>query len=81
MEAAARAKTEKSAPKSVKCEGFAYSFFSIAGAWYIICSCHRVERQNKEYYLQVMQVMQVIARSNPPETPGFVEEQNLAFAP
>ncbi|XP_011874818.1 PREDICTED: putative uncharacterized protein FLJ37770 [Vollenhovia emeryi] len=33
---------------------------------------------NKEYYLQVMRQF---ARSNPPETPGFVEEQKLAFAP
>ena len=31
MEAAARAKTEKSAPSSVECEGFAYSFLRLQG--------------------------------------------------
>ena len=51
MEAAARAKTEKRAPSSVKCVGFAYSFFHCRGVVH-----HEVLPQgrtvNKEYYRQ-----------------------------
>ena len=43
MEASRRAKIEKSTSSSVKCEGFSL-FSSIAMAWCIMNSCHKVVR-------------------------------------
>ena len=51
MEAAAQA--EKSAPSSVKCEGFAYSFFDCRGVVHLEF-LPQGRTVNKEYYLQVM---------------------------
>ncbi|UYV75744.1 hypothetical protein LAZ67_13001188 [Cordylochernes scorpioides] len=57
MEAAARTKTEKSAPNSVECER----------AWCIMSSCHRVRTVNKEYYLQVMRNLREAIRQKRPD--------------
>ena len=66
MEAAARAKTEKSAPSSVECEGFAYSFLHCRGVVH-----HEFLPQsrtvNKEYYPQVMRNLCEAIRQKRPD--------------